>query len=538
MPAEREEPMKRAAVWLAMSLLVVSCATVHQRGRALTTRAIAAVGGADTLASIETFSVKATYRYWEPEQSVVPGGEMRFANESTLDAVYDVARGATRIDYVRTFAYPARRTFTFTEIVTSDAGYVAGIDSNGRTRQSLESNPPAHAMSGLRLAAAQRELRRVSSLVTYEMYKHPDRVSGIGDVTAGGVTYPAVEYRATDDQTFTVLFDPATGLPARIRTLDYDNIWGDVTYDLVLSGWQTFDGLKVATSRTYELNGRPVVEIKLTDVRINAPVAPDRVAIPPAFRTGASGPATGAVPYQWVIRRQFIGTYLDSDVPSYDTRATTGLRLVELAPGVQHVVGGTHHSLLVELRDHLIVFDAPVSDGHSNWVLGAARAKYGDKPVKYLVLTHHHMDHAGGLRAYAAQGATLVVGKGAREHFRRVLAAPFTRNPDLAARDLSATEIVEVADRRVFTDGRREVHAYLLDNPHAAATLIGYVPSARLGYVTDVWSPGAAPLPATITPPLAALVAGVKRAGIVPVRFAGGHGATADYASLAALATK
>jgi glyoxylase-like metal-dependent hydrolase (beta-lactamase superfamily II) len=530
--------MKRAAVLVAISLIVMSCATVHQRGRALTTRAVAAVGGADRLASIETFSVKATYRYWEPEQSVVPGGEMRFANESTLDAVYDVARGATRIDYVRKLAYPAPRTFTFTEIVTPDAGYVAGIDSNGRTRQSLESNPPAHAMSGLRLAAAQRELRRVSSLVTYEMYRHPDRVSGIGDVSVGGVTYPAVEYRATDDQTFTVLFDRPTGLPARIRTLDYDNIWGDVTYDLVLSGWQTFDGLKVATRRTYELNGRPVVQITLTDARINAPVAPDRLAIPPAFRTGAPGPATGAVPYQWVIRRQFIGTYLDSDVPSYDTRATTGLRLVELAPGVQHVVGGTHHSLLVELRDHLVVFDAPVSDGHSRWVLGAARAKYVDKPVKFLVLTHHHMDHAGGLRAYAAQGATLVVGKGAGPHFRRVLAAPFTRNPDLPASDLSLTEIAEVADRRVFTDGRREVHAYLLDNPHAAATLIGYVPAARLGYVTDVWSPGAAPLPATLTPPLAALVAGVKRAGIVPVRFAGGHGATADYAPLAALAAK
>jgi glyoxylase-like metal-dependent hydrolase (beta-lactamase superfamily II) len=205
---------------------------------------------------------------------------------------------------------------------------------------------------------------------------------------------------------------------------------------------------------------------------------------------------------------------------------------------VQHVVGGTHHSLLVEMRDHLIVFDAPVSDWHTNWVLGAARTKYTNKPVKFLVLTHHHMDHAGGLRAYAAQGATLVVGRGAAEHWRRVLAAPFTRNPDLAARDLSLTEIVEVSDKRVFTDGQREVHAYRLDNPHATATLIGYVPAARLGYVTDVWSPGAGPLPDTRTPPLAALVAGVKQAGIAPVKFAGGHGSTADYAPLAALAAK
>jgi glyoxylase-like metal-dependent hydrolase (beta-lactamase superfamily II) len=171
-------------------------------------------------------------------------------------------------------------------------------------------------------------------------------------------------------------------------------------------------------------------------------------------------------------------------------------------------------------------------------VLTLARQKFGPKPVKYLVLSHHHMDHAGGFRAYAAQGATLVVGKGNGEHFRRLLAAPFTRDPDLPARDLKATPVVEVADKWVATDGAREVQAYLVENPHAAGYLIGYVPEARLGFVVDVWSPGAAPLPEKLTPPLAALVAGVKKAGIEPQKFAGGHGSVGDYAPLAALEGK
>lgn len=529
--------MKRAAFVLAIPLVVVSCATMEQRSQDLVSRSVQAIGGAATLAGVRTISVRATVRQWEPEQSMVAGGEMRFACESTVEAVTDVGRRATRLTWVRKFAYPAPRTFTFSEIVSPEAGYVAGIDSNGRTKQSLESKPPAHAMSGLRLAATRRELQRGSSLLLLEMLRNLDRVSSAGEVTVATVAYPAVDYRA-GDQTFTVMFDRGTGLPARIRTLDYDNVWGDVTYDLVLSDWRTIDGLRVAMTRKYELNGRTIAEITITEGRINAPVAAERLTIPGAFKAGAPPPATGSVPYQWVIRRQFIGTYLDSDVPSYDTRATSGLRLVQLAPGVQHVVGGTHHSLLVEMRDHLIVFDAPVSDWHSNWVLGVARAKFPGKPVKYLVLTHHHMDHVGGLRAYAAQGATIVVGKGNGEHFRRVLAAPFTRNPDLAARDLRSTEIVEVADKRVFTDGQREVHAYLIENPHAAGLLIGYVPAARLGFVTDIWSPGAAPLPGKLTPPLAALVAGVKKAGISPVKFAGGHGSVADYAPLAALGRK
>jgi Metallo-beta-lactamase superfamily len=368
--------MKRAVTSLAISLVLVSCATMRPPSQVLVGRAVQAVGGADALAGVQTVALRGTVREWEPEQSMTAGGEMRFACESAFESVTQVGSGATRIDRSRKFSYPAPRSFTYTEVVTPTAGYVAGIDTNGRTKQSLESNPPAHTMSGLRLAAAQRELRRGSAVLLLEMLRNPDRVTSVADVTAGGVAYPAVDYRA-GDQTFTVMFDRATGLPARIRTLDY------------------------------------------------------------------------------------------------------------------------------------------------------------------LILTHHHMDHAGGVRAYAAQGATLVVGKGNAEHFRRVLAAPFTRNPDLTARDLSRTPIVEVADRYVVTDGQREVHAYRIDNnPHADGLLIGYVPDAKLGLATDIWSPGAGPLPDKLNPALASLVAAVKKAGVTPTRFAGGHGGVGDYAPLAALEGK
>lgn len=528
--------MKRAAFLIAFLLTAVSCASMQQQSRTQIDRAVEALGGAEALGKITTVSNKGTVRQWEPEQSMTAGGEMRFACESTFEAVTDVGARATRIDWVRNFAYPAPRTFRYTEIVTPEAGYVGGIDSNGRTKQSMDANPPAHSMSGLRLTATQRELLRASPLLLLDMHRNPDRLSPAGDVMVGTVSYPAVDYRL-GGQTFTVLFDRTTALPVRIRTLDYDNIWGDVPFDVALSDWQVVDGVRMATTRTYELNGRKVAEVRVTDTKLNAATAANRFAIPDAFRTAASRPAaTDRVPYQWVIRRQFIGTYLDSDAPSYDARGSSGLRFAELSPGVQHVTGGLNHSLLVEMRNHLIVFDAPVSDGHSKWVLDTARTKYPGKPVKYLVLTHHHMDHAGGLRAYAAQGATIVAGRGTAAHYKRVLAAPFTRNPDLAPRDLRATPIVEVRDKHVLTDGSREVHVYVIEpNPHADGLLIGYLPETRLGFVTDIWSPGVGAPPDKLNPALAALVAGVKRAGISPQRFAGGHGAVADYAPLAAL---
>ncbi len=533
--------MKRTAtmltVSLAISMVVAACASMQPRAADLVARAVQAQGGTEALASIKTLSEKATVRQWEPEQSMVAGGEMRLANESTVESVTDVATRTTHNDWVRNYPGPAPRSFTYSEIVTAEAGYVAGIDSSGRTKQSRDANPPAHTMSGLRLAASQREALRSSPLLLLEMQRNPGRISSAGSIAVGGTTYPAVYYQA-GSQPLIVMFDPTTGLPTRVRSLDYDNIWGDVTYDLVLADWQTVSGARIAMSRKYELNGRTVIDTKVTESRANAPIAADRLTIPAPFLDGAPGPASRNVPYQWVIRRQFIGVYLDSDQPSYDVKGSPGLRLQEVAPGVQHVVGGSHNSLVVEMKDYVVVFDAPVSDWQSNWTLSAARAKYLKKPVKYLILTHHHMDHAGGLRAYAAEGATIVTGKGTAEHFRRVLAAPYTRSTDLPAADLSRTPIVEVTDKYVLSDGRREVQAYLIDNPHAEGMLIGYVSDARVGFVTDIWSPGAAPLPDKLNPALAALVAGVKKAGITPEKFAGGHGGVGDYAPLAALEGK
>ena len=541
--------MKRLLL-LSLTLALVSCAgpsttrsssgsTVPlSRDQELVERALRALGGADALRGLRGASIKGTVKQWEPEQSHAPGGEARFAAEATFDTTHDFVNNVSRTDWVKKFAYPAPRTFTYTEVVTPDAGAVIGIDSNGRTRASLANKPPMHAMSGLRLATTQRELRRASPALLLEMHNNPGRVMRRGNVEIGGVTYPALSYSA-GAHNFVVLFDPATGLPARVRTLDFDNIWGDVDFDLVLSDWQpigTGGGARLAMSQRYELNGRTVADMRITQVTPNPAINPAGMAIPANLRAAASRPAVGNIPYQWVIRRQFIGTYLDSEHPSFDAQVTQTLRMQELAPGVQHIVGGSHNALVVEMRDHLIVFDAPVNDWQSNWTIRTAQARYANKPVRYLVLTHHHMDHAGGLRAYLAQGATLVVGRGATAHYRKVLASPATRNPDVAPRDYSKVNIIEVSDRYTMSDGKREVSAHLTENPHVEGMLIGYVADARLGFVTDIWSPGAAPLPDQINSPLAAVVNAARRAGIQPLRFAGGHGSTGDYAPLAGLA--
>jgi glyoxylase-like metal-dependent hydrolase (beta-lactamase superfamily II) len=397
----------------------------------------------------------------------------------------------------------------------------------------MKANPPAHSMSGYRLATSHREARRgnISSLLLAMLFA-PEQVTPAADIVAGGRAYPAVSY-----QGLIVAFDPQSGLPARVRSLDYDNIWGDVTYDLVLSDWKEVSKVKVAMNRKSELNGRVISDFTFTDLKFNQAIDAKRLQIPAEVRAGAAKPATGNVPYQWVLRRQYIGTYLDSDNVSFDTKASpAGLRLQQISPGVDHLVGGSHNSMIVEMSDFLVVFDAPVSDWQSNWLMNAVRQKYPGKPVRWVVLTHHHMDHTGGVRGMLADGGTLVVGAPARAHFLKVLAAPMSRNPDLSPRSFAATQIMEVTDSHVITDSRgRQVMMYRMDNPHAQGMMMGWVPDAKLGFVTDIWTPGP-PLPAKPNPGLMAVVNTVKRAGLQPERFAGGHGGTADYAPLMRLA--
>ncbi len=95
-------------------------------------------------------------------------------------------------------------------------------------------------------------------------------------------------------------------------------------------------------------------------------------------------------------------------------------------------------------------------------------------------------------------------------------------------------ELIDVRDKWTATDGGREFSAYIIDNPHADGMLMGYLPEAKLGFVTDVWIP--TPQPVTESNPgLASVIHGVEKWGLKPEKFSGGHGTIGDYAQAAAV---
>jgi glyoxylase-like metal-dependent hydrolase (beta-lactamase superfamily II) len=503
--------------------------------RDLVARAVDAMGGEAALGGIKTITIRGQSSTWEPEASFEPGGKPRHAGDSKFAEMRDFTTGAARFDWEHNLRAPSVRTFKLSEIIAGGIGYVNGIDSNNRTRINLSSNPPGHPMSGVRTAATLRELTRQSPRLLLDMKNDPKAVKAIAAQTVDGKKLPAVQYHVRD-WSFVVMFDPDTRLPARIRTLDFDPIQGDSNYDLVLDDWRTVAGAKLAHSLTYKLNGRDLITVKYDQVTANTPLGADLFEIPITARALAVRAAMGNVPYQWVIRRTYWGTNFDSDTLGWDPGQMAEPELVDIAPGVSQTRGTTHNSVVVEMGSYLVVFDAPVNELMSEWVIQAAKKRYPGKPVKYLMLTHHHWDHASGARTYVAEGATVIVGKGNKEHFARMFGAPGTAANDRLQRNPLKASIIEVVDRHMLKDKTREIAIYLIETQHSTGTLIGYIPDAKLGFVTDLWSPGRDPLLAKPRLGEADLVKAVTKLGIMPERFAGGHGSTAPFAPLLKLA--
>jgi glyoxylase-like metal-dependent hydrolase (beta-lactamase superfamily II) len=174
-----------------------------------------------------------------------------------------------------------------------------------------------------------------------------------------------------------------------------------------------------------------------------------------------------------------------------------------VADGVWFLHGGSQHSVAIEMRDHVVLFEAPLGDGRATAVLDAVRKTVPGKPVRYVVATHHHFDHSGGLRAAAADDAVLVVPEASRAFYEQAYAAPRTLNPDRLARSGKPARFETYRDRHVLGSGARtvEIHA-LRDNVHSEGFAVGYLPAEKILIVADAFSPRApvTRVPANINP--------------------------------------
>jgi glyoxylase-like metal-dependent hydrolase (beta-lactamase superfamily II) len=236
----------------------------------------------------------------------------------------------------------------------------------------------------------------------------------------------------------------------------------------------------------------------------------------------------GALVLDLEVREAQPNAQVDLAVPD-NVRAAAGERVVaeKAAEGVWFLAGGSHNSVAIEMKDHVVLVEAPLYDGRVTAVLEEVKKLIPGKPVRYVVNSHSHFDHSGGVRAAVASGATLVVQQGAKAYFEKALANPSRITPDLLSKSGARPRVMGVASRHVFKDATRVVEIHHLRDPlHVDTFLMVYLPKERLLIEADAYTPGApgAAAPAKPSPLHLNLVENLQRLKLKPERILPLHG--------------
>ena len=272
--------------------------------------------------------------------------------------------------------------------------------------------------------------------------------------------------------------------------------YGDMNYEMRYTQYRDFNGIKFPMLfHTHQGDPRLNVahnyyEYKLTTVKMNVPV--QTMPVPDLVKTTT-------LPQPKVVSES-------------------------LAPGVWLLGGGSHNSLLIEFKDYVAVVEAPNNEARSLAVIAEVNRLAPGKQIKYVVNTHQHFDHAGGLRTYLSMGTTIVTHESNKQYYLDILFHPTPRtvDPDRFAafnpmywisRRPAPFETVAGETRGTakyaLTDGERIAEVYhvqdmsyeLGDNSlarghHAADMLMVYLPKEKILFNADLYSPPAPGSPA------------------------------------------
>jgi glyoxylase-like metal-dependent hydrolase (beta-lactamase superfamily II) len=235
-------------------------------------------------------------------------------------------------------------------------------------------------------------------------------------------------------------------------------VLGDVPIEIAYADYKDFGGIKFPTKIRQVADGRPTLDITVTDVQRN-----------PSFEVPVPDPVRAAGnPYQRIATQM-------------------------VADGVWFVSGGSHNSAVIEMKDYAIVVESPINDDRAVAVLAEARSLVPNKPIRYVVATHHHFDHSGGIRGFAAANVTVIAHESSRPFFERVLSTPATINPDRLTKSGLRPTVEGVRSKRVLSDGTRTIELHHIpNNLHADDLVMVYLPKEKILVEADVYTPLAA----------------------------------------------
>jgi glyoxylase-like metal-dependent hydrolase (beta-lactamase superfamily II) len=245
----------------------------------------------------------------------------------------------------------------------------------------------------------------------------------------------------------------------RVETWLEHPFFGDLPVDVRFDGYKEFAGLKVPTKILKYQAGWPRMETTIADAIPNPPKIAELLQLPEQDRPVGPRPRPPA---------------------------PEPVKSEKLADGVHRILGD-YVSLAVEFADHVVVVEGPGDDARTTAVIAEVNRVIPAKPIRFVVNTHHHDDHAGGLPAYAAQGVTILTHEANKTYLDRALNGPRTLGADLLARSKKKAQFETVGEVRILKDAARALELHHIPGlTHADGMLIAYLPQERIVVQADM----------------------------------------------------
>jgi glyoxylase-like metal-dependent hydrolase (beta-lactamase superfamily II) len=253
------------------------------------------------------------------------------------------------------------------------------------------------------------------------------------------------------------------GMVERVETWLEENIMGDMEIVSTYTGWKDFGGAMAPAKIMQTRGGWPFFEVDVASAKANPTDVATLVAPPPG---GPKGGGPGGPP------------------PAPAMKVTTeklGDGLYRLTTG-----NGSYDSVVVEFKDYVMMLEAGQSIARGEAYVAETKKLFPNKPIKYVMNTHPHSDHTGGLPALVAEGAIIITQKNNESFFVKALNTPRTLMTDVLARNPKKAKVETVLEKKVYSDGTRTVEMYHVPGaPHSNGLMIAYIPKEKIIFQGD-----------------------------------------------------
>lgn len=408
---------------------------------------------------IETVEIESTGQRFEHQQTITPGAPPRHASNYSLTMQWSPSTSHASEKWQLDTVYPFPNSFTFSADYSPNGGHRSGRDGFRPN-----SDGP---VSVARVGAVLKDLWLSNPFLLMASADAAD----LARIQNGAIESITFDAHGTQ---WTVKFDKETHLPERMQTAEHDHLEGEVINSVDFSDWRMIDEMPFPFRIEQKIDGNLIKREVRSSISLNvATIDVDASSSAAGADFDTAEMKRGWKNSHFYLRRAMLGA------PS-DGNEAAAVNINDLGGGIYQIIGSSHHTIVVEGRKGLAIVDAAWYPRRSKAILAAIKKKWRKKPIKYIILTHHHIDHTGGLQPFAALGATVVTSAENFKYFYDILAATQKSPPSMQA----------VNQRLKLSGLGRDIDFFDIPNSHANDMIGVYVPGVKMAINTDLYSPG------------------------------------------------